>query len=183
MKHYEPQKKVGLVVVITGHGKGKTTSALGMVLRAIGHGMKVCIVQFIKAEIFAGEYDALRVFGKDVDHFLCGKGFVGIMGDDRPFSEHRAAAQDAIKLVKERSSSGYYDMVVCDEISNAIKLKLVDLSQVLELINCKPHHVHLILTGRDAPAELIDRADTVSEIIMVKHAYEKGIEPQKGIDL
>jgi cob(I)alamin adenosyltransferase len=182
MTFLEPEHKVGLVVVITGYGKGKTTSALGMVLRAVGNDMKVCLIQFMKGDIHAGEYEALKRLAPDVEHHVTGKGFCGIQGNPYPHSEHRANAQDAIKLAMERMLSGRFDVMICDEINNALKLKLVDLSQVLDLIDARPADMHLVLTGRDAHPEVIYRANTVSEVHEIKHAYREGIEPQKGID-
>jgi cob(I)alamin adenosyltransferase len=178
----EPKERVGLVVVITGYGKGKTTSALGMVLRSVGHGLKVCVVQFMKGDMYAGEIDALKKLVPNVEHHLTGKGFCGIQGNPYPHSEHRANAQDAIKLAKEKMLSGQFDVLVCDEINNALKLNLVDLPQVMDLISSKPTLLHLVLTGRDAHQDVIDAADTVSEVTEIKHAYRQGIEPQKGID-
>lgn len=177
----EPKEEMGLVVVITGYGKGKTTSALGMILRAVGHGMRVCIVQFMKGDMYAG-YAGLRKLAPLVEHHLTGKGFCGIQGHPYPHSEHRANAQEAVQLAKERMLSGEFDLLVCDEINNALHLKLVDLPQVLDLIDSKPRSMHLILTGREAHPEVIERAHTVSEVTEIKHAYRQGIEPQKGID-
>jgi cob(I)alamin adenosyltransferase len=178
----EPKKKVGLIVVLTGHGKGKTTSALGMALRAVGHGMKVCIIHFMKGDMYAGELDGLKKLAPNVEEHLTGKGFCGIQGNPYPHKEHRANAQDAVRLAKDKIASGAFDMVILDEINNALRLKLVDLPQVLELIDAKPALMHLVLTGRDAHPEIIERADTVTEMREIKHAYRKGIEPQKGID-
>ena len=178
----EPKEKVGLLVVITGNGKGKTTSALGMVLRAVGHGLRVCVVQFMKGDMFAGEIEGLKKLVPHVEHHLTGKGFCGIQGNPYPHSEHRANAQSAIKLAKERMLSGQFDMLICDEINNALHLKLVDLPQVLDLVSSKPPMIHLVFTGRDAHPSVIEKADTVSEVKEIKHAYRMGIEPQKGID-
>ena len=182
LQKLEPKKKVGLIVVLTGHGKGKTTSALGMALRAAGHDMKVCIIYFMKGDMYAGEIDGIKKLAPNIELHLTGKGFCGIYGNPYPYEEHRANAQAAIRLAEEKMLSGNYDMLVLDEINNALKLKLVDLKQVLELIERKPPLIHLILTGRGAPAEIIERAHTVSEIKEVKHAYRQKIEPQKGID-
>ncbi len=178
----EPEKKLGLVVVITGYGKGKTTSALGMILRAVGHGMRVCLIQFMKGDMFAGEYEGLKRLAPYVEHHLTGKGFCGIQGNPYPHSEHRANAQDAITLAKAKMLSGEFDLLVCDEINNALQLNLLDLPQVLDLIDSKPPDLHLVLTGRDAHPEVVARAHTVSEVTEIKHAYREGIEPQKGID-
>lgn len=178
----EPQQKVGLIVVITGNGKGKTTSALGMVLRSVGHGLKVCLIQFMKGDMFAGEIEALKRLAPQVEHHLTGKGFCGIQGNPYPHSEHRDNAQEAIALAKEKMLSGDFDVVICDEINNALHLGLLDLPQVMDLLDNKPPLLHLILTGRDAKPEVIERANTVSEVREVKHAYRAEIEPQKGID-
>ncbi|MBM4141816.1 MAG: cob(I)yrinic acid a,c-diamide adenosyltransferase, partial [Nitrospira sp.] len=143
----EPKKKVGLVVVITGHGKGKTTSALGMALRAVGYGMKVCVIEFMKGDMYSGEVDGIKRLAPNVELHLTGKGFCGIKGNPYPYKEHRKNAQDALKLAREKIFSGKFDILILDEINNAIKLKLVDLPQVLDLINNKPPLMHLILTG------------------------------------
>ncbi len=182
LKVLEPRGKVGLVVVITGHGKGKTTSALGIVLRAVGHDMKVCIIEFMKGDMYSGEIDGIKRLSPNVELHLTGKGFCGIMGNPYPFEEHRANAQDAVRLAKEKMLSGKFDIVILDEINNALNLKLIDLPQVLDLIDSRPPLMHLVLTGRDAPMELITRAHTVTEMKEIKHAYRQGIEPQKGID-
>lgn len=178
----EPKEKVGLIIVITGHGKGKTTSALGIALRAVGYNMRVCIIEFMKGDMYSGEIDGIKRLSPNVELHLTGKGFWGIMGNQYPFEKHRANAQDALKLAKEKMSSEGYDILILDEINNALKLKLVDLSQVIELIENKPPLMHLILTGRDAHPEVIKRAHTVTEMKEIKHAYRQGIEPQKGID-
>lgn len=182
MQYLEPKERTGLVVILTGNGKGKTTSALGMALRAAGHRMKVCIIQFMKGDIHSGELDSVKSLEPFVEMHVMGKGFCGIMGNPYKFPEHREDAQKAVKLSKEKITSGEYDIVILDEINNSLKLKLMDLSQVMELIDFKPPLMHLILTGRDASPEVIKRADTVSEVKEIKHAYRKNIEPQKGID-
>lgn len=182
IKKIKPNIEQGLTVVITGDGKGKTTSALGIILRASGYSMKSCIIQFMKGDIHSGEWDSLKLLGGLVEHHATGKGFCGIQGNPYPYKEHKANAQDAIKLAKEKIQSYEFDIVVLDEINNALKMKLVTLKQVLDLINSKPPEKHLVLTGRDALPEVIEKADTVSEVMEIKHAYQKGIEPQPGID-
>lgn len=178
----EPKERKGLVVVITGNGKGKTTAALGMALRARGHGMKVCIIQFMKGDLYAGEWDGIRLLGADVELHATGKGFCGIQGNPYPFAEHRANAQDAVDLVLEKMASGRYDLMILDELNNALKLGLVDLEQVLEILERRPSPMHLVLTGRDAHPRIIELADTVSEVCEIKHAYRQGVEPQPGVD-
>ncbi|MGC9966932.1 MAG: cob(I)yrinic acid a,c-diamide adenosyltransferase [Syntrophobacteraceae bacterium] len=180
--HLKPEKRVGLVVVLTGYGKGKTSSALGMVVRACGHGMKVCMLQFMKGDIFTGEWEAVKKIDCDVEIVPTGMGFCGIQGNPYSHAQHREAAQRALLMAKERITSGNYDLIVLDEINNAVNLKLVDLEQVIDLLRNKPPLLHLVLTGRDAAPEVIALADTVSEVKEIAHAYRKGIEPQPGID-
>ena len=178
----EPKEKKGLVVVITGHGKGKTTTALGIAVRACGHDMKVSIIQFMKGDLYAGEWDGVRKMNCRIELIATGKGFCGIQGNPYPYSEHRENAQEAIQIVHKKMEVDPPDILILDEINNALHLKLVDLDQVLQIIEQKPSQMHLVLTGRDAHPQVIDLADTVSEITEVKHAYRKGIEPQPGID-
>ncbi len=182
IRKLEPKKKQGLVVVITGNGKGKTTSALGMALRSAGHDMKVCIIQFMKGDLYSGEWDSIKRLGELVELTHTGKGFCGIEGNPFPHSEHRKNAQDAIALVWEKIKRNLFDVLILDEINNALSLNLIDLEQVLDILNKRPSRLHMILTGRDAHPDVIELADTVSEIREIKHAYRKGIEPQPGID-
>lgn len=177
-----PKKPHGLVVVITGNGKGKTTSAMGMVLRASGYEMKVCIIQFMKGDLYSGEWDGVKLLGDRVELHTTGMGFCGIQGNPYSRAEHRACAQAAIDLAMGKISSGQFDMIVLDEINNALKLKLVDLEQVVGLVKAKPELTHMVLTGRDAHPDIVELADTVSEVCEIKHAYRKDIEPQPGID-
>ena len=135
LQRLEPKNKVGLIVVLTGNGKGKTTSALGMALRAAGHGMKVCIVDFMKGDTYTGEVDGIKRLAPNVEIYLTGKGFCGIRGNPYPYKEHRANAQDAVRLASEKIASGAYDMVILDEINNALHLRLIDLPQAMELMS------------------------------------------------
>ena len=177
-----PKEKKGLVVVITGHGKGKTTTALGIAVRACGHDMKVCIIQFMKGDLYAGEWDGVKKMNCQIELIATGKGFCGIQGNPYPYQEHRKNAQEAVQLALQKIEEGPPDILILDEINNALHLKLVDLDQVLRIIDRKPPQMHIVLTGRNAHPRVIELADTVSEIIEVKHAYRKGIEPQPGID-
>ena len=122
-------------MVITGNGKGKTTSALGMAVRACGHGLRVCIIQFMKGDLYAGEWDGIKKLDGAIELHATGKGFCGIQGNPYPWEEHRANAQDAVDLVHEKIASGSFDIIILDEINNALKLKLVDLEQVLEILS------------------------------------------------
>jgi len=180
--HLQPKEEKGLVVVITGHGKGKTTTALGLILRACGHGLRVSMIQFMKGDLYAGEWDGIKKLNCPVELISTGKGFCGIQGNPYPYREHRANAQDAIRLAREKMASGRVDLLILDEINNALHLKLLDLDQVVDLIKAKPPLLHLVLTGRDAHPQVIELADTVSDIKEIKHAYRQGIEPQPGID-
>jgi cob(I)alamin adenosyltransferase len=136
----------------------------------------------MKGDLYSGEWDGVKKMNCQVDLVATGKGFCGIQGNPYPYKEHRKNAQEAIKLVHQKMESGQCDILILDEINNALHLRLVDLEQVLEIIRRKPPLLHLVLTGRDAHPQVIELADTVSEIVEVKHAYRKGIEPQPGID-
>jgi cob(I)alamin adenosyltransferase len=177
-----PKVPKGLVVVITGNGKGKTTTALGIAVRACGHKLRTSIIQFMKGDIYAGEWDGIKKMNCQVELISTGKGFCGIQGNPYPYQEHRENAREAIRLARQKMESGQFDILILDEVNNALSLHLVDLEQVLEIIRQKPAGMHLILTGRDAHPQVIELADTVSEINEIKHAYRKGIEPQPGID-
>ncbi len=167
------------IIVITGDGKGKTTSALGMVLRAVGHGQRVCVVQFIKKDCDTGESRALRML-PGVDLHICGDGFVfkreGVL-----FQHHVECAQNAMEVLRRKIQQNY-DMIVMDEICGALSLGLIELQSVLELLELADDKIAFILTGRNACKELIDIADTVSSVECVKHGFEHGIPAQKGID-
>jgi cob(I)alamin adenosyltransferase len=179
-------KSKGLVIVYTGDGKGKTSAALGNVFRALGHGWKVLVIQFFKGDwpVVFGEIESAKSH-PNLEILQLGKGFVSIMGDQKPFKEHQMAAGDAMRLAKEKIYSGQYNLVVLDEIIYAIDyldIRLVELKDVIEIIEKKPSHVHLILTGRNAKPEIIERADLVTEMKEIKHPFQKGIQAQKGID-
>jgi cob(I)alamin adenosyltransferase len=176
----KPRK--GLVVVLTGDGKGKTTSCLGMAVRAVGYGMRVAMVQFVKGSLHYGELDGAKRLAPEFELTPMGKGFVGIMGDTLPFSEHAAAAQKALAAARKKMLSGKYDVLILDEVNVAVKLGLLDLAGVIALIEERPENVHLILSGRNAHEEVVRRAHLVTEMRNVKHPYEQGIEAQNGID-
>jgi cob(I)alamin adenosyltransferase len=177
-----PKKPHGLTVVITGNGKGKTSSAMGMVLRASGHGLRSCIIQFMKGDLYSGEWDGVKLLGELAELHATGMGFCGIQGNPYTHAEHRASAQRAIELARAKMASGTFDIIILDEINNALQLKLIDLEQVLALVKGKPELMHMVLTGRNAHPQIVELADTVSEVCEVKHAYRKDIEPQPGID-
>jgi cob(I)alamin adenosyltransferase len=178
----EKQTNKGLVIVYTGHGKGKTTAALGMCIRAAGYKKKVKIIQFIKGTWKYGEIDGIKLLEPYVDMEQRGKGFVGIIDDKEDISTHIKAAKEALDYSREAILSGKYDHVILDEINVALNLKLVTVEDVLKLIDDKPDELHLILTGRDAVQEVIDKADLVTEMREIKHPFQKGILAQQGVD-
>ena len=172
----------GLVLVNTGDGKGKTTAALGTVLRAVGYGHRCLIVQFIKGSWTYGEMKSIKRLEPEVEFHRMGKGFVGIIDDTLPREEHEKAAREALEFAREKLVSGDYKLVLLDEIFIAIGLNLITTESVLRLLDERPPQVTLILTGRGAPSEIIERADTVTEMREIKHAYRKGILAQRGVD-
>lgn len=172
----------GLVIVFTGDGKGKSSAALGVALRACGHKMNVSIVQFIKSPSATGEARAAERLAPELEFVSMGKGFVNCYNDTKPLDEHKKSAAEALTAAHRRIRSGSWDIVVLDEINNAVRLGLVDIRDVLDLVRNKPPELHLILTGRDAHPDLIDAADLVTEMRAVKHPYDSGISAQKGID-
>ncbi|MFZ5597195.1 MAG: cob(I)yrinic acid a,c-diamide adenosyltransferase [Bacillota bacterium] len=169
----------GLLIIFTGNGKGKTTAALGMALRAWGQGMKVLMIQFIKGGWVYGELLA----AKKLEGFNLrplGEGF--IRGDRQNREAHRQAAQKALEEAGAELSSGNWDMVVLDEIIYAAGFDLLREEDILKIIDLKPPATHLVLTGRNAPQSLIDRADLVTEMKEVKHPYAQGIKAQRGVE-
>ncbi|RKY85502.1 cob(I)yrinic acid a,c-diamide adenosyltransferase [candidate division KSB1 bacterium] len=173
--------KKGFIIVYTGNGKGKTSAAIGSAVRAAGHNFKVFIMQFIKGNWIYGEEKIFKsISGIEIKRK--GLGFVGIFGDEIPKEKHKKIAEEGFREAKDAIFSGNYDLVVLDEINVAIDLGLINLEDVLKLIEEKPENLHIILTGRKAPVEIVKKADIVSEIVDIKHPYEKGIEAVKGID-
>lgn len=172
----------GLVIVFTGDGKGKTTSALGVALRACGHNMKVAMLQFIKGSWHYGELESAKKLSPYFELIPMGKGFVGIMDDKLPREEHIKAAKEALVITREKITSGDYKIVILDEINVAVRLNLIDIQDILDLIKAKPDNLHLIITGRGADPKLIEAADLVTEMREIKHPYQKGITAQRGID-
>lgn len=172
----------GLVIIFTGDGKGKSSAALGITLRAFGHGMYVSLVQFVKGPGVTGEARAAEHLAPEVEFVSLGKGFVTIPGCCAPLEEHRQAAVHALDQARQRMLAGSWDILILDEINVAVQLGLLDLKDVLELIRNKPSKLHLVLTGRDAHPDLIAAADMVTEMRAVKHPYDAGVPAQKGID-
>jgi cob(I)alamin adenosyltransferase len=179
----ERAKRRGLTMVYTGNGKGKTTASVGLAVRAAGNKMRVLFVQFIKGEWKSGEREVLKAL-PGVELRVTGRGFtIERLRDTRvPMEEHTEAAAAGWRAASEAARTGDYDLVVLDEILGAIKAELIPLNEVLDLVRSKPTWVHLVLTGRNAPAELIDLADLVSEVMPVKHPFQQGIKAQRGIE-
>ncbi len=178
----ENKKNKGLVIVYTGNGKGKTTAALGVALRAAGHGKKTLMVQFIKSFQNYGEIKFTKKYHCGITIKTLGKGYVKIKGDRHPFEEHVKTAKKALQYATDQILSGKYDIVVLDEINIASDKKLITTKEIIELIQQKPPDLHIILTGRSAPKKLIQIADLVSEVKEIKHPFRKGILAQKGIE-
>jgi cob(I)alamin adenosyltransferase len=172
----------GLVIVFTGDGKGKSSAALGITLRAFGHKMYVSFVQFIKSPSDTGEALAVERLAPQIEFVSLGKGFVNCCGSTLPLDVHKKAAAEALTAARQRIHSASWDIVVLDEINIAVKLGLVDIRDVLELVRSKPPELHVILTGRDAHPDLIAAADMVTEMRDLKHPYGNGMQAQKGID-
>jgi len=169
----------GLTVVFTGDGKGKTSAAMGVVFRALGHGLKCRVVQFIKGTMDTGEIRSAEAHGDSLEIVRVGKGFTNTRKHTE--EEHKEAAQDGL-MEAEKSLDGSYGVVVLDEILYALGKGLVTIEDIFWLIKSKPETTHLIFTGRGAPQELIDKADMVTEMKSVKHPYSSGITAQKGLD-
>lgn len=172
----------GIVIVYTGNGKGKTTASLGVALRAIGHGLKVCMVQFIKGEWHYGELNSLKKLEPDFELIVAGKGFIGIIDDDHAFGEHVRAAKTALDIVEQKMSLDIFDIIILDEINYAVHLGLLNLGDVMKIVKNRPNHLSLILTGNYACDEIILLADLVTEMKEIKHPYKKGIKAKRGID-
>ena len=174
--------KDGLTIVYTGKGKGKTTAALGIALRAVGYGKKICMIQFIKGSWHYGEMDSSKRLEPEFEMVAFGKGFVGIIDDKTPKEEHEKIAKEAIKISIEKIQSGKYDIVILDEVNYAINLNLVKIEDVLNLIKSKPPGIDLVLTGNYAKDEIIELADLVTEMKEIKHPFQRGVKAKKGID-
>lgn len=174
--------KDGLVIVYTGKGKGKTTAALGMALRAIGYDYKVCMIQFIKGSWHYGEMTSSKRLEPEFELTAVGKGFVGIMDDKSPIEDHKKIADEALAIAQEKITSEKYNIVILDEINYAVNLGLVKIDDVLKLIQTKPANVNLVLTGNHVKDEIIELADLVTEMREIKHPFKSGIRAKKGID-
>ncbi|HEX3470018.1 MAG TPA: cob(I)yrinic acid a,c-diamide adenosyltransferase [Silvibacterium sp.] len=175
------ESRRGLVLINTGPGKGKSTAAMGTALRAVGNGMRVLMLQFLKGSWHYGELDAVEAFDGNFVMKQMGRGFVKIGGAETDPEDIRMV-EDAWEEARQAILSGEWDMVVLDEINYAISYGMLDPAKVVETLKARPEMVHVILTGRNAHPSLVEIADTVTEMREVKHAYQKGILAQRGIE-
>jgi len=175
-----------MIHLYTGNGKGKTTAALGLALRAVGDGKKVFMIQFIKGPWPSGEDKSHKAFGENFCFVKGGKGFVGILNDTLPRSEHEQAARDTLERARAEIEKGDWDVVILDEVNVAVDLDLVSAQDVMDVVgfssdkNPKPSLV--ILTGRNAPKEFYEIADLVTEMQEVKHYYHDGQVAKRGVE-
>jgi cob(I)alamin adenosyltransferase len=175
------ESRRGLVLINTGPGKGKSTAAMGTALRAVGNGMRVLMLQFLKGSWHYGELDAVEAFGGNFVMKQMGRGFVKIGGAETD-PEDIKMVEDAWEEARTAILSGEWDMVILDEINYAISYGMLDPAKVAAALAERPEMVHVILTGRNAHPSLVEIADTVTEMREVKHAYQKGILAQRGIE-
>jgi cob(I)alamin adenosyltransferase len=171
----------GLILVHTGNGKGKTTAALGLAFRAMGYGMKVLMLQFLKGGWKPGEYRAVKKFEPDFVIQPMGQGFLWIDAENQE-DRNRLLVRKAWDYGREQVLEGKWDMVIFDEINYVLSYGLIPVEEVVDLLRRKPEMLHVVLTGRNAKDEIVELADTVTEMRPIKHAYEKGTAGQKGIE-
>ncbi len=174
------RQKKGLVLVLTGDGKGKSSSAFGMLARALGHKMHCGVVQFIKGKMSTGEERFFRRFPDEVKYHVTGEGYTWNTQDRE---RDIATAEKGWSIAHAMLNDPEFDLIILDELNIVLNMEYLDLDRVLADLQSRPEQQHVIITGRDAPERLIAFADTVSEIKLVKHAFEKGIRAQKGIEL
>lgn len=186
MAHTEPpslsRHEQGLVIVFTGNGKGKTTAAMGMGLRAVGHDMRVLMVQFIKGNWRCGELRAIERLAPQFSVLRRGAGFTWRSKGEIDRERHRQLASEALASARAAIDSNEFDMIILDEICTAISVGLLATDEVVDLLQLRKPMLHLVLTGRGAPAELVARADLVTEMAEVKHHFRSGVRAQKGIE-
>lgn len=170
----------GLIQIYTGNGKGKTTAAFGLAIRAVGHGFRVYIIQFMKGTDAPGELEGLKRLMPECQHeHFGGPGWVH---KGKRQEEHLEEARKGFLRAQEIVLSGEWDIVILDEIINALWFELISESDVLDLLSKKPSHVEMVLTGRNAPQSLIEKADLVTEMVQKKHPFEQGVMARQGIE-
>lgn len=175
-------RMAGLIIVYTGGGKGKTTAALGLALRAVGYGKRIKMIQFIKGSWHYGEMHSSSRLEPEFELVAVGRGFVGILDDTSTPEQHRQVAAAAINMASRDVASGRYDIVILDEINYAVNLGLISEKDVLELISGKADQVDVILTGNHATKSVIEAADLVTEMREIKHPFKRGVRARQGID-
>ncbi len=175
------EQERGYIIVLTGNGKGKTTSAMGMAMRAMGHGTKVIMLQFLKGTWRYGELETAKRLAPDFSIHPLGSGFVHV-DPENPDPADIETARKAWEICKEALFSGKYGMIIFDEINNAIAYGLLPVDEVLEALKKRPQNLHVVLTGRDAHPRLLEMADLVTEVTEVRHPYRKGAAVRKGIE-
>ncbi|MDC9726045.1 MAG: cob(I)yrinic acid a,c-diamide adenosyltransferase [Gammaproteobacteria bacterium] len=173
-------KDQGLLLVITGNGKGKSSSGFGMVARALGHNMKVAVVQFIKGPCSTGEETFFRRFPNEVEYHVMGDGFTW---DTQNLEQDIASAESAWEVCRRLLNDPSIDLILLDELNIVLKMKYLNIDTVIKDLTDRPDMQHVVVTGRGAPDAIIDVADTVSRIDDIKHAFRAGIRAQKGIEL
>ncbi len=174
-----PKTRKGLVQVFTGNGKGKTTAAMGTIIRAAGHGLKVFLVSFMKGNYAYGEY---KILAQLPNVKIAQFGLRKLTDPSNITSEEKQQAVDALATARDAVTGGKYDLVVLDEVNIAVSYDLIGIDDVLQLVRDKPPHVEIILTGRYADNKLLELADLVTEMVKIKHPLDKGIKARKGIE-
>ena len=178
-KMSEAQRDAGVLIVATGNGKGKSSSGFGMVARALGHGMKVGVVQFIKGAIPTGEEQFFRRFPDEVEYHVAGEGYTWETQDrERDIQRAEAGWTHACRMLSDPS----FGLLLFDELNIVLKHHYLDLTRVLADVGARPAMQHVVITGRGAPPELIEAGNTVTEMTLLKHAFKQGIRAQKGVE-
>lgn len=175
------KERIGLIVVNTGNGKGKTTAALGVALRSVGHDYKVFMVQFIKGAWVSGEVEAAKRLLPNLEILPLGRGFL-ISEKQKTAEKNLQMVRDAWEVAKERILSGRYDVVILDELNYVLSYNMLPVEEIIQVLRDRPPKVHVVLTGRDARPEIVEVADLVTEMKDIKHPFDKGIKAQEGID-
>lgn len=178
-KMREAQRDAGVLIVATGNGKGKSSSGFGMVARALGHGMKAGVVQFVKGALPTGEERFFRRFPDEVEFHICGEGYTWETQDRE---RDMRKAEEGWAHARRMLTDPRIGLVVLDELNIVLKHRYLDVQQVLADVRARPTMQHVVITGRGAPAEIIDAGDTVTEMTLIKHAYAQGIRAQKGVE-
>lgn len=171
--------KKGLLIVNTGNGKGKTTAALGMAFRALGHGMRVCIIQFIKGTWKYGELNSAKRFEDLLEFYVKGNGFTWKSDN---LDTDKAIARDAWEFAKYKINSDSYDLIILDELTYLVKYAMVDEDEIVNTLKIRHPNLHIVVTGRYASNKLIEAADIVTQMLAEKHPLKAGIKAQKGVE-